>query len=342
MRVDEFDYALPPDLIAQTPIEPRDSSRLLVVDRAHGTFTHRRFFDLPELLRPGDTMVLNDSRVLPARLHGTRDGTGGAAEVLLLRHLGERRWLCLARPAKRIRNGRVLTFGSGALRAEVQDELDDGQRVLEFDVEPVEFESVLARLGEMPLPPYIHSPLNDPERYQTVYARVPGSAAAPTAGLHFTPGLLDRVEQIGARVAYVTLHVGLGTFRPVQVDEVANHHMHAEYGVLPLDTAAAMAEARASGGRVIAVGTTALRVLEAAAFLAGKDAPWSGWTDIFIYPGFEFRAVDALVTNFHLPRSTLLMLVSALAGKSLVDRAYATAIAERYRFFSFGDAMLIV
>ncbi len=341
MRVDEFDYDLPPELIAQTPIEPRDGSRLLVVDRAQGILAHRLFADLPRLLHRGDVLVLNDSRVLPARLHGRRAPSGGAAELLLLRDLGQCRWLCLSRPAKRIRTGCRLSFGSDALIAVVREELDEGQRVIEFDVEPGEFAGLLARFGEMPLPPYIHRPLENPERYQTVYAREPGSAAAPTAGLHFTPALLDRMEHMGIAIAYVTLHVGLGTFRPVQVDEVDDHRMHAEYGVLPAETAATIGKARARGGRVVAVGTTAVRVLESAA-LVGPDMAWSGWTDIFIYPGFRFRAVDALVTNFHLPRSTLLMLVSALAGKALIDQAYATAVADRYRFFSFGDAMLIL
>ncbi len=341
MRVDEFDYDLPLDRIAQTPIEPRDSSRLLVVNRAERSLSHTVFSDLPHILRAGDLLVLNDSRVLPARLHGARARGGGVAEVLVLRDLGELRWLCLTRPAKRIHNGDVLTFGAEELTAVVQEELDGGQRVLQFGVMHGTFMDALAQLGEMPLPPYIHSRLEHPDRYQTVYAREPGSAAAPTAGLHFTSRLLERLDQAGIHVAYVTLHIGLGTFRPVQVEEVDRHHMHAEFGVLPVETAQAIANARSRGGRVVAVGTTALRVLETSALVA-ECAAWSGWTDIFIYPGFTFRAVDALVTNFHLPRSTLLMLVSAFAGKDLIDWAYITAIAEGYRFFSFGDATLIL
>ena len=341
MRVEEFDYYLPASLIAQVPIEPRDASRLLVVDRAASSLAHHLFSQLPDLLHSGDLLVVNDSRVMPARLHGVRTRGGGAAEVLLLRDLGENRWLCLTRPAKRIRTGDVLTFGAGTLSGEVQEECSEGQRVIRFDVANGTFMAVLAQLGEMPLPPYIHSRLENPERYQTVYARELGSAAAPTAGLHFTPGLLDRIRQAGIGVAYVTLHVGLGTFRPVQVDEVTQHHMHAEYGILSAETAAEIASVRSRGGHVIAVGTTAMRVLESAA-LAAPDSAWSGWTDIFIYPGFTFRVVDALVTNFHLPRSTLLMLVSAFAGKRLIDEAYAEAIRERYRFFSFGDAMLLL
>ena len=338
MRTDEFDYHLPPELIAQRPADHRDRSRLLVVDRGSGDLAHRHFADLPEYLRAGDTLVVNDSRVLPARLKGTRLASGGAVELLLLQELGPDRWLALSRPAKRLRPGDRLAFGS--LAAMVEEEREEGMRVVRFEAGARPLRSWLEEVGELPLPPYIHERPADPERYQTVYAREAGSVAAPTAGLHFTPELLSLLGERGVQVAAVTLHVGLGTFRPVHAEEIAGHTMHAEYGVLPAETAAALVATRERGGRVVAVGTTAVRVLESAA-LVGQDTAWSGWTDIFIYPGFRFRAVDALITNFHLPRSTLLMLVSAFAGKELIDRAYAVAVAERYRFFSFGDAMLI-
>lgn len=339
MRTNEFDYHLPAELIAQRPADRRDSSRLLVVDRASGSLAHRHFADLPEYLRAGDTLVVNDSRVLPARLKGIRLASGGTVELLLLQELAPDRWLALTRPAKRLRPGDRMAFG--ALAAVIAEEREEGMRVVRFEVGDRPLRAWLEEVGELPLPPYIHERLVDPERYQTVYAREAGSVAAPTAGLHFTPELLSLLAQRGIQVAPVTLHVGLGTFRPVHVEEIAAHTMHAEYGVLPAETAAALAATRECGGRVVAVGTTAVRVLESAA-LMGQDAEWSGWTDIFIYPGFRFRAVDALITNFHLPRSTLLMLVSAFAGKDLIDRAYATAVEERYRFFSFGDAMLIL
>ncbi|MDB5059703.1 MAG: queA [Chloroflexi bacterium] len=341
MRTEDFDYHLPPELVAQTPIEPRDASRLLVVDRDLHSISHDTFTQLPQFLRPGDLLVVNDSRVLPARLRGTRSRGGGTAELLLLRDFGEGRWLCLARPARRMRIGDTLSFGDGLLRARIVEELPDGQRVVAFETNGRPFLSVLAELGEMPLPPYIHQQPSDRERYQTVYAREVGSVAAPTAGLHFTHDLLSRLSDQGVRLASVTLHVGLGTFKTVQVDDIEQHRMHAEFGMLSAETASLIAETRNRGNRIIAVGTTALRVLETAA-IGGTVAAWSGWTDIFIYPGFTFRATDALVTNFHLPRSTLLMLISAFAGKDLVDRAYALAVAERYRFFSFGDAMLII
>ncbi len=341
MRTEDFDYTLPPDLIAQTPVEPRDASRLLVIDRKSGRLAHRTFADLPALLDPGDLVVLNDSRVLPARLKGARVRGGGAAELLLLRNLDGDRWLCLARPAKRMHVGDKLSFGNGALLALVEEILDDGQRIVRFECEGGAVAPLLARFGTLPLPPYIHQEPDDPDRYQTVYARDPGSAAAPTAGLHFTTGLLRRLDDAGIRIAAVTLHVGLGTFRPVQTEQVEQHVMHAEFGILPAETAAAIATARGAGNRVVAVGTTTVRVLETVA-AAGRADAWSGWTDIFIYPGVPIRVTDALVTNFHLPKSSLLMLVSAFAGKPLIDRAYATAVSERYRFFSFGDAMLIL
>jgi S-adenosylmethionine:tRNA ribosyltransferase-isomerase len=340
MRVDAFDYDLPAELIAQRPTERRDASRLLVVDRASGALSHRTFADLPHYLCAGDLLVVNDSRVLPARLHGVRLPGGGAVELLLLHAEGPDLWLALARPAKRLRAGDVLQFGAGALTASVREERDEGQRLVAFETGGRPLQDVLDALGELPLPPYIHERPSDPGRYQTVYAREPGSAAAPTAGLHFTPELLRRLRAIGVDVRAITLHVGLGTFRPVHVERIEDHRMHAEYGVLSAETAAAIQETRARGSRVVAVGTTVVRVLESAA-RQGPGA-WSGWTDIFIYPGFTFQRCDAMITNFHLPKSTLLMLVSAFAGKELIDRAYAVAIAERYRFFSFGDAMLLL
>jgi len=341
VRTDDFDYDLPAELIAQHPAERRDLSRLLVVHRADNRLDHAHFTDLPSFLHQGDLLVVNDSRVLPARLHGVRERTGGSVEVLLLTELEADRWLCLARPAKRVRVGDLLQFGDGIIRAEVAEEQPEGRRVLRFQPHQTPLRERLERIGELPLPPYIRERPRDPERYQTVYAREPGSVAAPTAGLHFTPELLTRLEVYGIRRASVTLHVGVGTFRPVQVDQVTDHVMHAEYGELPAETVEAMRATRATGGRVVAVGTTAARVLETAARQTAGSA-WSGWTDIFIYPGIPFMACDGLITNFHLPRSTLLMLVSAFAGKGLIDRAYAEAIRQRYRFFSFGDAMLIL
>ena len=348
MRTEDFDYHLPPELIAQRPVEPRDRSRLLVLDRATGLIAHRRFADLPEYLHSGDLLVVNDSRVLPARLHGIREASGGRVELLLLRETAAQRWLALARPAKRLRRGDRLRFAGGRLVAVVRELREAGQRVVEFEPAERPLRELIEEVGELPLPPYIHEQPADPERYQTVYARHTGSAAAPTAGLHFTPALLDRLRAQGVGVATVTLHVGLGTFRPVHAERIEDHVMHAEYGVLPPEAAAAIRRTRAAGGRIVAVGTTSVRVLESAGLAAassGSVVPeegWYGWTDIFIYPGFQFRLCDALITNFHLPKSTLLMLVSAFAGKELIDRAYATAVAERYRFFSFGDAMLIV
>lgn len=341
MRTSDFEYDLPPELIAQQPAERRDASRLMVVDRASGHITHARFADLPTLLERGDLLVVNDSKVIPARLRGVRLNTGGKVELLLVRELEPNVWLCLARPGKRVRVGDHLRFGDGALPAEVLEERTEGQRVVSFARAGADAAALLAEAGELPLPPYIHQRPDDPERYQTVYARAPGSVAAPTAGLHFTPELLRTLEERGIARAAVTLHVGIGTFRPVQTDQIADHVMHAEYGELPPETASAIAAARARGGRVIAVGSTATRVLESAG-APESLAPWSGWTDIFIYPGYRFRDCDALITNFHLPRSSLLMLVSAFAGKALIEQAYAEAVRERYRFFSFGDAMLIL
>lgn len=341
LKVSDFDYELPPDRIAQHPVEPRDSSRLMVLDRSRDVLEHRIFRDLPEYLRPGDALVLNDTRVMPARLIGERVGTGARIEVLLLRRLDQDRWETLVRPGRKARPGDRIRFGDGRLEAEVEGPTPVGGRVLRFYYEGV-FEEVLDELGQMPLPPYIREPLEDPERYQTVYARNWGSAAAPTAGLHFTPELLDRIRAMGVHLVFITLHVGLGTFRPVQVEEVEAHVMHSEYYEVSPEAAATLNAVRAAGGRIIPVGTTALRTLETVTGEDGVVRPGSGWTDLFIYPGYRFKATDGLVTNFHLPRSTLLMLVSALAGRERILHAYQEAIRLGYRFFSFGDAMLIL
>ena len=339
MKTSDFLYDLPEDLIAQTPLARRDGSRLLVLDKNTGAIEHRRFFDLPEYLRPGDCLVLNDSRVIPARLFGVRP-MGGAVEVVLLRDLGEGRWECLTRPGKKMRPGTEVRFGDGELTAVVEEVAEGGNRVLRFSYVGI-FLEILERLGQMPLPPYIKTQLDDPERYQTVYAREPGSAAAPTAGLHFTPELLDSIRAMGVDVRFVTLHVGLGTFRPVKVENVEEHEMHSEFCTIPEETAEAIRRAKVGGGRVVSVGTTSCRTLESFALPDGTVEAASGWTNIFIYPGYRFRCVDALVTNFHLPGSTLMMLVSALAGRENILHAYETAVKERYRFFSFGDAMFI-
>ncbi|KKM09221.1 S-adenosylmethionine tRNA ribosyltransferase [Clostridiales bacterium PH28_bin88] len=341
MRVADFDFHLPPELIAQEPIEPRDASRLMVLHRREGRLEHRRFRDIVNYLRPGDVMVLNSTRVIPARLFGVRAGTGAAIEVVLLTRLDLHRWEVLVRPGRKARTGDQLVFGDGELRAEVVDHTAAGGRVLEFQYRGT-FEEILDRLGKMPLPPYIKKELVDRERYQTVYASQPGSAAAPTAGLHFTPGLLEEISQRGVEIVYLLLHVGLGTFRPVKVETVEEHHMHAEYYRLDEKTAETINRAKEKGGRVVAVGTTSVRTLETVSDERGRVAPGSGWTDIFIYPGYRFRVVDAMVTNYHLPKSTLLMLASAFAGREQVLAAYRQAVAEGYRFFSFGDAMLIV
>jgi S-adenosylmethionine:tRNA ribosyltransferase-isomerase len=338
MKTSDFDYDLPPELIAQTPLEPRDASRLLVADRRDRSIDHRRFRDLPSFLRPGDVLVFNDSRVIPARLKGRRPGSGGAVELLLLKRLGPGLWEALARPAKRLRPGGTVELGRG-LTAEVVAAGDEGIRTIRFDDERKIF-----GLGEMPLPPYIHEPLADPERYQTVYARETGSAAAPTAGLHFTPGLLGDLGAMGVQCVYTTLHVGLDTFRPVTAEDPRDHVIHKEYGVVPEAAADAVSEAKEEGRRVICVGTTSVRLIEQAAALSTKRPvdPFAAWADLFILPGHRFRVPDALLTNFHLPRSSLLMLVSAFAGRDLVLAAYHEAVKERYRFYSFGDAMLIL
>lgn len=339
MKKSDFDFYLPEELIAQTPLEKRDGSRLLVLDKESGAMEHRHFYDLPEYLHVGDCLVLNNSRVLPARLIGTRPG-GGAVELVLLRDLGEGRWECLSRPGRKTKPGTELFFGGGELKATVEAVAEGGNRIVKFDYQGI-FLEVLERLGKMPLPPYIKEELQDPERYQTVYSRELGSAAAPTAGLHFTNELLEKIQAMGVKVCYVTLHVGLGTFRPVKEDEIENHEMHSEFCIIPEDTARTVTETKQKGGRIVAVGTTSCRTLESFAKDDGTLEACSGWTDIFIYPGYSFKCIDALVTNFHLPESTLIMLVSALAGREHILNAYRTAVEEKYRFFSFGDAMFI-
>ncbi len=339
MKKSDFYFDLPQELIAQTPLEKRDASRLMCLNRETGEVTHRTFSDLADLLNPGDCLVMNDSRVLPARLLGARE-TGGAVEVLLLRDLGGGEWECLTRPGRKTRPGTRLTFGGGELEAEVVKVADGGNRIVRFDYDGI-FLEVLERLGKMPLPPYIKEELQDSERYQTVYSRELGSAAAPTAGLHFTRDLLDRISAKGVRECFVTLHVGLGTFRPVKEDEIEDHDMHSEFCIIPDETARIINETRRQGGRVVCVGTTSCRTLESFANEDGTVNPQSGWTNIFIYPGYKFKCMDALITNFHLPESTLVMLVSAFAGREHVLNAYAEAVRQRYRFFSFGDAMLL-
>ena len=340
MKTIDFYYDLPQELIAQTPMEKRDGSRLMTLDRRTGETGHRHFYDLPSLLRPGDCLIMNDSRVLPARLLGRRLPGGGACEVLLLTDKGENVWECLVRPGRKLRAGARMTFGDGSLTAEVAEELADGNRLVRFAYEGI-FLEVLERLGKMPLPPYIKEELQDQERYQTVYSKVLGSAAAPTAGLHFTPELLSELESKGVNLGYVTLHVGLGTFRPVKEEAIEDHDMHSEFCTVPPETAELINRTKAAGGRVICVGTTSCRTLESWAGEDGHMEARSGWTNIYLYPGYRFKVMDGLVTNFHLPESTLIMLVSAFAGREAVLAAYREAVKERYRFFSFGDAMFI-
>ena len=340
MKTSDFYYDLPPELIAQTPLEKRDESRLLCLDKATGEWSHHHFYELPDFLRPGDCLILNNSRVLPARLLGRRLPGGGACEVLLLQDKGDKVWECLVRPGKHLREGARVSFGDGELTAEIAEVLPDGNRLVRFNYNGI-FLEVLERLGKMPLPPYIKEELQDQERYQTVYSKVNGSAAAPTAGLHFTPELLERIAAKGVGVGYVTLHVGLGTFRPVKEDEIEQHDMHSEYCTIPQETADLINRTKANGGRVICVGTTSCRTIESWAGEDGTMTATGGWTNIYIYPGYRFKVMDALVTNFHLPESTLIMLVSALAGREHVLAAYEEAVRERYRFFSFGDAMFI-
>ncbi len=340
MKTHDFWYDLPEELIAQTPLERRDSSRLCVLDKATGQVTHRHFYDIIDYLHPGDTLVMNDSRVLPARLLGHRP-TGGAVEVLLLRDLGDKKWECLCKPGRKMKEGDQVLFGNGELTAVVDHVQEDGNRIVRFQYEGI-FLEVLERLGKMPLPPYIKEELQDQERYQTVYSREVGSAAAPTAGLHFTNELLDKIRAKGVATAFVTLHVGLGTFRPVKAEEISDHHMHAELCQISQETADILNHTRLSGGRIVCVGTTSCRTLESLVDEDGTFRPKSKWTEIFIYPGYQFKAMDALITNFHLPESTLVMLVSAFAGREHVLNAYNEAVRERYRFFSFGDAMAIM
>ncbi|MDO5153609.1 MAG: tRNA preQ1(34) S-adenosylmethionine ribosyltransferase-isomerase QueA [Eubacteriales bacterium] len=339
-KTKDFWYDLPEELIAQTPLEKRDDSRLMVLSRETGEVTHRHFYDIVDYLNPGDCLVMNDSRVLPARLLGHRP-TGGAVEVLLLRDLGDKRWECLCKPGRKMQVGSEVSFGNGELTAVVREVREDGNRVVEFRYEGI-FLEVLERLGKMPLPPYIKEELQDQERYQTVYSREVGSAAAPTAGLHFTKELLEKIREKGVKEAFVTLHVGLGTFRPVKAEEITDHHMHSELCMLSEETAAVLNETRRGGGRIICVGTTSCRTLESLVNEDGTFAAKSKWTEIFIYPGYTFKAMDGLITNFHLPESTLVMLVSAFAGREHVLNAYQEAVAARYRFFSFGDAMCIL
>ena len=340
MNLKDFYYELPPELIAQDPLENRSDSRLMVLDRATGKVEHRVFSDILEYLNPGDCLVINDTKVIPARLMGTKAGTGAAIEVLLLKRKSDDSWECLVKPGKKARPGAVIEFGDGLLKGEITDVVDEGNRIIKFHYEGI-FEEILDKLGQMPLPPYITHALQDRNRYQTVYAKNEGSAAAPTAGLHFTQELLQKIRDRGVEVASVTLHVGLGTFRPVKVENVEEHHMHSEFFCIEQEEADKINRAKANGGRIISVGTTSCRTLESAAEDDGYIPAKSGNTEIFIYPGYKFKAIDCLITNFHLPESTLLMLVSALAGKDNVMNAYEEAVRKQYRFFSFGDAMLI-
>ena len=340
MQTDDFDFYLPEELIAQTPFEKRDESRLLVLDKQTGEIEHRHFTDIVDYMEEGDTLVLNDTKVMPARLYGVKEETLAVIEVLLLKDEGNNVWECLTKPAKRIKEGTVVSFGDGKLKARCTSVLDEGIRKFQLEYKGILYE-ILDELGEMPLPPYIHEKLKDKDRYQTVYAKNIGSAAAPTAGLHFTIDLLSKIKNKGVNVAYITLHVGLGTFRPVNVEDVTKHKMHSEYYVMSDEVADLLNKTRESGHKIISVGTTSTRTLETIMSLYGTFKGCSGWTDIFIYPGYKFKGIDYLITNFHLPKSTLVMLVSALAGKEKIMKAYNEAVKEKYRFFSFGDSMLI-
>lgn len=341
MKTSDFYYDLPEELIAQDPLPDRSSSRLMHLDKQTGEIVHTNFRHVLDYLNPGDCLVINNTRVIPARLYGSKVGTNAGIEILLLKRKENNIWETLVKPGKKAKPGTKISFGDGLLIGEVLDVVEEGNRLIQFSYEGI-FEEILDQLGEMPLPPYITHKLQDKERYQTVYAKHEGSAAAPTAGLHFTKELLEQIEEKGVKIAHVTLHVGLGTFRPVKVDDVEKHHMHSEFYVVEEDQAAMINEAKRTGHRVIAVGTTSCRTLESAADENGVLQAKSGWTEIFIYPGYEFKIIDALITNFHLPESTLLMLVSALAGKEHILKAYEEAVKERYRFFSFGDAMFII
>ena len=340
MKLDEFDFELPKELIAQTPLPERDHSRLLVLNKENGDISHRHFQDIIDYLNPGDTLVLNDTKVLPARLIGVKEETNAVIEILLLKETGENTWEALTKPAKRVKVGTILSFGEGKLKAKCVAEKEEGSRLFQFLYEGI-FLEILEELGTMPLPPYIHEQLKDQDRYQTVYAKNLGSAAAPTAGLHFTKELLAKIAAKKVNIAYITLHVGLGTFRPVNVEKIEEHHMHSEFYRMTREVAQLLTDTRASGHRIIAVGTTSVRTLETIMNKYGKFQECSGWTDIFIYPGYQFHGVDALITNFHLPKSTLIMLVSAFAGKEKIMTAYKEAVTQKYRFFSFGDSMFI-
>jgi S-adenosylmethionine:tRNA ribosyltransferase-isomerase len=339
MNILDFDYELPEERIAQLPVEPRDSSRLMVLHPKDHTIEHHHFHQLGEFLEKGDVLIFNDTRVIPARLIGARENTGGKVEIFLLRQMDKHQWEALVKPGKKVRVGSIIRF-SEELACEIIDHTDFGGRIVRFIYDGV-FEEILDRLGSMPLPPYIHEKLEDQERYQTIYSRVKGSAAAPTAGLHFTERLMERLRSKGIQFGFITLHVGLGTFRPVHVETIEDHVMHREFYSVPAETAKLIQRARNDGRRVVAVGTTSIRTLEASAMRTGNVEAGSGWTDIFIYPGYQFNVVDAVVTNFHLPKSTLIMLISAFAGREFTLAAYRTAVEEQYRFFSFGDAMLI-
>lgn len=341
MKTSDFYYNLPEELIAQTPVEPRDSSRMLVVDRKKNKIEHKHFYDVIDYLNEGDTLIVNDSRVLPARIFGTKVPTGANVEFLLLKQKEDKVWETLVKPGRKARTGDSFSFGSGLMEGTITDVLEDGNRLIEFKCEN-NFYETLDKIGQMPLPPYIHEKLQDKERYQTVYSNELGSAAAPTAGLHFTEELLEKIKAKGINIGYVTLHVGLGTFRPVKVDDVTTHKMHSEHYEVPKKTAELIEKTKKNGKRVIAVGTTSCRTLESVAKEHKKVVPCDGWTEIFIYPGFEFKVLDGLITNFHLPESTLIMLVSAFAGYDRIMDVYKTAVEERYRFFSFGDSMMIL
>ena len=340
MNVSDFNYELPKELIAQDPLEKRSESRLMVLDKTTGKVTHKHFYDIIEYINEGDCLIINNTKVIPARLYGVKEDTGAAIEILLLKRVDGNTWECLSRPGKKARVGARIVFGEGLLTGEIVDVVEEGNRLIHFEYDGI-FEEILDKLGEMPLPPYITHKLQDKSRYQTVYAKYDGSAAAPTAGLHFTPELLQRLRDKGVKIAEVTLHVGLGTFRPVKVENVLEHHMHSEYYEITKEACDIINDTKANGGKVISVGTTSTRTVESAADENGLLTPKKGDTDIFIYPGFNFKVIDSLITNFHLPESTLIMLVSALAGRENVLAAYEEAVKERYRFFSFGDAMLI-
>lgn len=340
MKTKDFYYDLPQELIAQHPVEPRDHSRLMVLDKHTGEISHKHFYDIVDELHAGDCLILNDSRVLPARIYGIKEGTGAQVEFLLLNNRGDDNWEALAGPGKKAKPGSRFIFGDGLMRCEVVDVLEDGNRIIHFEYDGIFF-NILDQIGQMPLPPYIKEKLEDKERYQTVYSHEVGSAAAPTAGLHFTKELLEKVREKGVKIGFVTLHVGLGTFRPVSAENIQDHTMHSEHYYMPAETAALINETKKAGGRIVCVGTTSCRTVESVWAKEGKVCESEGWTDIFIYPGYTFKVLDALITNFHLPESTLVMLVSALAGRENILHAYKIAVQEKYRFFSFGDAMFI-